>query len=112
MPDQDHFQSLQEILDAMEETGLIRYVVAGEPPVVVLGPGDQVDITFEIDVTALPDWERIILSPSEHEPPLWTAQIHNISTSDEIPEKPEHHLEVKDAVEELANTMREQGVIT
>ena len=70
----------EQIDRAMARAGLDEYVRRGSDATVVLGPGYQVDIIFEIDTGRPEGWDRLVLSPSESEPPRWRAALRNETT--------------------------------
>ena len=77
-----------EIQNALVASGLVRYV-AGNTPTIVFGPGQQVDISIDIDYCKLPQWETIILTPSPDEPPRWLARMVNIIEGRSISSHPD-----------------------
>lgn len=93
-----------EIMDAAAASGLDRLIVKGEAPTAVFGPGDQVDITFNIDQSENDRWDTLVVSPSADEPPRWLVRLTNIIEQDDISSHPDpdseepSHDSVRDAM--------------
>lgn len=78
-----------EINDAVDAAGFRPYLVEAHPPLVVFGPGNQVDISFDVDYRSLPQWENLVITPSEDEPPRWSARLTNIIEEREVSSHPD-----------------------
>ena len=65
---------------AIAAAGLRDGLKPDTEPIVVLGPGEQVEILFEMDPERAGGWTELTLIPSEAEPPRWRASLRNTRT--------------------------------
>ena len=73
-----------ELNAAVAASGLDQYVFADAPPTAVFGPGDEIQIVYDVRPEQLPDWERLSFSPTEDQPPRWSARIFSVAEDEEI----------------------------
>lgn len=78
----------QEITEALEQAGTTRHVDDKPPPVITMGPADNVTITLFFNQETLPQWQRLELTPSNDEPPLWNARLTGAGPGEELNPSP------------------------
>lgn len=78
-----------EILDDIAASVLTDFIINGDVPTVVFGPGDDIHIAFNIDQTVSNQWDTLILTPSPNDPPRWLARLTNIIEDRQISSNPE-----------------------
>ena len=89
----DPYAFHRQIVDAAEASGLLSLTVKGEPPTAQIGP-NGIDIAFNIDQTVTAEWDTLIVTPSDDEPPVWLVRLVNTVDGEQISSSPDPDSEV------------------
>ena len=75
----DKLLSTRELYTIVSRSSLAQFLNTNQMPKFLNAPGTSADVSYDVDQTALPQWERLLLMQDMGLPMHWMAMLVNIT---------------------------------